>query len=202
MFWAICSKDTHEQWFIVCSGLPGLVGAPGQQGSPGTPGFQGEKGTPGWPGLPGQAGRYSYSFSCSVISVWHLLLFLWGEEEERGLFAVQSGRVPSSKHLFLIKSQCINEDACGCSLIYGFWRTGVCWDHFNCWWLPSTRKAVFREHFRFSWQLGRKKQRIILNAARIVIYTVLEYYSVGLNSKQYSCPTSSSKTTNWPNVWS
>lgn len=177
------------------TGLPGLVGAPGQQGSPGTPGFQGEKGTPGWPGLPGQPGIHTAS-----AAQWHLLLFLWGEEE-RGLFAVQSGRVPSSKHLFLIKSRCINEGACACFLICGFWRTGVCWDHFNCWWPPSTRKAVFRKHFCFSWQLGRKNQRIILNAARVVIYTVLEYYSVALDSRQYTCPTSSSKTMNWSNVW-
>lgn len=101
------------------AGLPGLVGAPGQQGSPGTPGFQGEKGTPGWPGLPGQAGIHTasaiQSFQCE-----HLLLFLWSEEEERGLFAVQSGRPPSSNRLFLVKSRCINEDPHGCFLIYGF----------------------------------------------------------------------------------
>jgi len=100
-------------------GFPGLVGPPGQQGSPGTSGFQGEKGTPGWPGIPGQPGIPTastiLSFQCQC-----LLLFLWAEEEERGLFAVQTGRVPSSRHAFLIKFRYINEDQCGCFLIYGF----------------------------------------------------------------------------------
>lgn len=99
-------------------GLPGLVGPPGQQGSPGTPGFQGEKGTPGWPGLPGQAGIHTALATQSFQCEQSLLFF--GSEEERGLFAIHSGRAPPSKSAFHKKSRCIDGNLCGCFLVPRF----------------------------------------------------------------------------------
>lgn len=129
--------------------------------------------------------RYS---QLQLFSHFNVSACYW-DGKERGLFAVQSGRVPSSKHFFL-KSRCISEDPCGCFLIYGFWSTAVCWAHFNSSWPPSTRKAVFRKHTHFSWQLGRKNKQIF-DMQQEQWYTVLEYYNVALDSKQYAYPTSS-----------